>query len=482
MGFSRLKLRWKLFTYLLGFCAILLLILWLFQTVLLDYFYRNIKVIETKSYASQIADNIDKQNLSDLISGITENGDVSVRIFEENGAVLYSQDFSNNSLFRKMTKQDFNDIISKAKENAGKYIGFVDGMAGAPPEPRENTDSGKLPAMNSKPGQSLLYAKLVPTSSGETAIFVSALISPVNATVTTLRYQLYIITAIMLVLAVLLALLMARRVSKPIEEINSSAKVLAGGNYETQFGGRGFLEINELSDTLNTTATELMKVESLRRELMANISHDLRTPLSLIYSYAEVMHDFPDEITPDQTQVIMDETSRLSALVSDILDISKLESGGMCLNLKEYNLTESISTTVSRVSELIRKDCYTLCFEHEGDFFIRADETKITQVVYNLLINAINYAGSDKTVMVRQLISPGQVKIEISDTGEGIRPEDLPHIWDRYYKVDKNHRRAVTGTGLGLSIVKKIITLHGGEYGVDSAEGMGSTFWFSLKT
>lgn len=113
---------------------------------------------------------------------------------------------------------------------------------------------------------------------------------------------------------------------------------------------------------------------------------------------------------------------------------------------------------------------------------LSADEVSITQVFYNLLVNAINYTGEDKTITVRQIETDDRVRIEVADTGKGIAPEDLPYIWDRYYKVDKRHKRAVTGTGLGLSIVKKIIELHDGSYGAESSqEGKGSTFWFSLK-
>ncbi len=308
-----------------------------------------------------------------------------------------------------------------------------------------------------------------------------AIITPVGATVSTLQIQLYIITIIMILLSVALALIIARRVSKPIVEVNKSARKLASGKYDVHFAGHGFLEIKELSDTLNAAATELSKVENLRRELMANISHDLRTPLALIYSYAEMMHDFPDEITPEQTQMIMDETNRLTTLVNDVLDVSKLETGTMELNLKTFNLTESISTTMNRVSELVKKDGYTLVFEPNGNATVTADEVKITQVFYNLLLNAINHSGKNKQVLVRQNITIDEVKIEIIDYGEGIEAENLPHIWDRYYKVDKKHKRAVTGTGLGLSIVKKIIELHSGRYGVVSRPEQGSTFWFSLK-
>lgn len=330
--------------------------------------------------------------------------------------------------------------------------------------------------------QSIVYVKLVTTASGGTeAILMDTQISPLSATVTTLRYQLYLVTGIMILLSIVLALLIARHVSRPLVEINKSAKELAAGNYDISFNGKGFREISELSGTLNTAASELAKVEGLRRELMANISHDLRTPLALIFSYAEVMHDFPDEITSNQTQIIMDETRRLTSLVNDILDITKLESGIQELNVKTYNLTQSIAETTHRVAELIKKDGYVIHFHQEGEVMVTADETKITQVYYNLLINAVHYTGADQRITVRQTVSDGLVRIAVSDSGEGITPEDQMYIWDRYFKVDKTHKRAVTGTGLGLSIVKKVIALHGGGCGVESVVGKGSTFWFDLK-
>jgi His Kinase A (phosphoacceptor) domain./Histidine kinase-, DNA gyrase B-, and HSP90-like ATPase./HAMP domain. len=279
----------------------------------------------------------------------------------------------------------------------------------------------------------------------------------------------------------MLAIIIAKYISKPIEQINRSAKALATGNYETEFHGSGYLEIKELSDTLNTAAVELSKVERLRRELMANVSHDLRTPLSLIYSYAEMMHDFPDEVTPEQSQIIMDEAKRLSSLVNDMLDLSLIESGASKLNKAYYNLTESLKATVSRMNELVKKEGYKLIFEYNEDVNINGDEVKITQAFYNLLINAITHGGDDKIVLVRQIVNGNTVKIEVADHGNGIRKSDLPYIWERYYKVDKNHKRPIMGTGLGLSIVKKVIEMHDGSYGVESEEGKGSIFWFSLK-
>jgi len=285
----------------------------------------------------------------------------------------------------------------------------------------------------------------------------------------------------MLLLALLLALFISRRVSKPIININASAKELAKGNYDINFDTKGYREIAELANTLNFAAVELGKTENLRRELIANISHDLRTPLTMIIGYAEVIRDLPGENTPENLQVIIEESRRLSSLVNDVLDISKLQSGTQEINLTSYNLTESVTNIIKRFSKLTEQEGYKITYINDGDVFVKADELKISQVIYNLLNNAITYTGADKTITVRQRCDNGKVRIEVIDTGDGIEPEKLNDIWDRYYKVDKKHKRAQIGTGLGLSIVKAILEQHNEKYGVQSTVGHGCMFWFELK-
>lgn len=475
---NKLRLKWKVFSFVLGFCTLLLVILWLFQTVFLDSFYRGIKVMGIKSDVKTITNNIDNKNISDLIAGISQDGETYIEVASLDGTNIIS---SSNTKY-KVSLMDKIAMISSAEKNNNEFYKYITNFP--PQQPAVNKNfTVELPPSNMQPSKSLVYVKLVKNSGGKTvAVFMNAVVSPLNATVKTLRYQLYLITGIMLLFSVLLAFVIAKRISRPIEEINKSAKLLAGGNYNIHFNGKGFLEIEELSNTLNTAAVELNKVEVLRQELLGNISHDLRTPLSLIYSYAEMMHDFPNEVTPDQTQIIMDETQRLKTLVNDVLDISKLEAGTQELSLSKYNLTNSIKATTQRIAELVKENGYSISFIYDREIFICADETRITQVIYNLLINAINYAGEDKSITVLQSISNENVKIEVTDTGEGIASENLPYIWDRYYKIDKKHKRAIMGTGLGLSIVKKVVELHGGTYGVKSQLGVGSTFWVKLKT
>lgn len=425
---NKRRLMWTLFSFLLGFSALLLILLWLMQTVFLDKMYEGVRKSEINQAISLVGKHIDSPDLAQIIEDLATDQEILV---------------SPPETFRL----PFNPV---------------------PEEPPLR--------------QAITEVRDFKTQDGQTVTLVfHAMISPVQATVSTIKVQLSYVTAIMVVLSVALALVMARIVSSPIEDLNKSAKILAEGNYDIHFASGGYREIHELSDTLNHAASELSKVDKLRRELMANISHDLRTPLALIYGYAEMMTDFPDEIDADKARLIMEEADRLSSLVNDMLDVSSLESGVMTLNAQVYNLTENLKQTLERMDKLVSKEGFTFDFQPDQAIYVMADEVKLTQVFYNLLVNAIHYSGSDKQVLIRQIQEEKTVRIEVEDHGGGIREEDMPNIWDRYYKVGDTHKRAITGTGLGLSIVKKIIELHGGLYGVESKPGQGSIFWFQVK-
>ena len=342
---------------------------------------------------------------------------------------------------------------------------------------------GKASALNASTEQ-LLYGILTTRGEGENAesvmVMVDATITPINTTVETLRAQLVIITLIMTAFSVLLVLLLSSMISRPITRITDSAKQLATGDYTTRFTGGSYREVTELADTLNYASRELSKVERLRQEFIANVSHDLRTPLTMISGYAEVMRDLPGENTPENVQIIIDEAHRLTDLVNDLLDLSRLQSGAQQPQPEPLNLTELIRGIMGRYAKLVLHDGYSITLEAEQDAMVMADRLRMTQVLYNLINNAINYAGSDRAVLVRQTLSGVAVRVEVIDHGEGIPAESLPYVWDRYYKVDKNHRRSAVGAGLGLSIVKGVLEAHGAEYGVESTVGKGSDFWFRL--
>lgn len=497
----QISVKWKIFLFLLAFCGVLLILLWLFQVVFLNSFYKNIKVGEIKSTAHTIEKNINDDDLETIITQLSETNNICIEILSSSGEVMYSSHVIKDCLIHSKPAFDEKSFPLTVLENNGELFQYYnhENFNNRQPElstiPNStSTDNTEVPAkshdvLDDKDKDTIIYSKILTDSNNnKLTLVLNSMISPLNATVNTLRVQLYYITAVMILFSVILALIIAKWISRPIEAINASAKMLATGDYSTRFKATGYKEISELSNTLNYTARELSKVELLRQELIANISHDLRTPLTLISGYAEAMRDLPDENNAENAQIIVDETKRLTTLVNDVMDISKLQTGNINISRQPYCLTVSLRDTVNRMNKLMESDGYTIVFKSDDDITVFADETRISQVFYNLLTNAINYTGPDKMITVIQSVfknpldqNSNWIKIAVSDTGEGIAAEDLPYIWDRYYKVDKSHKRAVTGTGLGLSIVKSILDVHSGDYGVTSKLNEGSTFWFSLK-
>ena len=453
-------------------------LLWLFQTVFLEDFYKQIKTSEIKKVASEIAENIDAGDITRQIAAIARSQSVCALVMNDDGTVVSSAEGAFSCVIHKMTCAERKEIIDRAKSGGGVYstvfdMDFINAETGFRPQ----TETGGEPL-----AKGLLYAEIVSSNGTSYAIMLNSQITPVDATVSTLRVQLLIITGIVIVLAVVLAVVIMKVVSSPISSVNESAKRLARADYSVAFDESGYKEISELAATLNYAASELSKTDVLQKELIANVSHDLRTPLTMIGGYAEMMRDIPEENNAANAQIIVDEAKRLTTLVNDTLDLSKLGSGTSPLTLSRFNVTESVRNILTRYSELREREGYAVAFEYDRDVFVDADEIKLTQVVYNLINNAVNYCGEDKKITVRQTVSDGVVRFDFIDNGAGIAPEELPTVWDRYYRSRDVHKRAVVGTGLGLSIVRKILDLHGARYGVSSAVGQGSDFWFELPT
>ncbi len=470
------------------FLAILLGLLWLFQVALFPSIYRSVRISEIKNSASELAENVslDRRKLQALSDLIAEDKHICTLVFDEDGNIIASSDVLTDCVIHTMSARNIYTLYTLALQNGGENMSSF--KLGAFKNLRPAV--GSYPSYNTSDlpddvAESMIYTKAVATVSGKDIVVVlNATVSPVASTVRTLQRELIIITAVMVLLAAVLSFVLARRVSAPIVKINNSAKELAKGKYDTEFAVGTYREISELSDTLTYAASELSKTGALQRELIANISHDLRTPLTMITGYAEVMRDIPGENTPENLQIIIDEARRLSSLVNDVLDISKLQAGTVELAKSEFNLTQTVLEVIGRFSKFTEQDGWTIEFVHDCEVVVTADRARILQVIYNFINNAITHSGGERTVTVTQRIVPcgdkNAVRIEVADRGEGIAPEAIPNIWDRYYKVDKLHRRAATGSGLGLSIVKSILDLHEARYGVESELGCGSVFWFEL--
>lgn len=491
MKHEKISIKWKIFLYLLGFTATLLVVLWLIQICYLDSFYKMIKTAEVKQVTSEAITILQSkdEDISEQIDALASYNNLAIWVTDTEGSTIYNAEYISTTRLNEIPPKDFERYYEKALNEGGstriefegsKNMTFMPEFEGTPPEGMG--EERFMQNHGQEMMESVIYVNILNDGTKDLVLFVNSQLTPIDATVHTLRVELVWITAIMICLSLFIALLISRQISKSMIKINATAKEMAKGKFDVVFDGRDYKEIAELSDTLTQTAKELDKNESLRRELIANVSHDLRTPLTMIIAYSEVMRDLPGENTPENVQVVIDESKRLTNLVNDMLDISKLQAGAMEKNASVYNLTESIKSVFERYNKLKEQDGYTINFEYQKEVEVEADEFKIFQVIYNLVNNAINYAGKDKMVIVKQIVVGKRVRIEVIDHGDGIAEESLPYVWDRYYKVDKTHKRAVMGTGLGLSIVKNILELHNAAYGVKSEVGKGSTFWFELDT
>lgn len=486
---KKISLKWRIFASFSAFLVILLALLWLCQTVFLNSFYRFVKVGETKSVVKTLANNVENENLDYIVASLSNEKDVSITVLDsENNVVASAKGRDNRSAFNSLPDSALSEFFSKAEKSGGEYSEYLSGgLFSDLNAPKKNTTE-QIPddfAENEKfknKQTSFLICKIVYTQTSNYTIIANASIMPVDSVVSTLRVILIAVTALTVLGALAAAILMSSSLTKPIKNISKKAEELAKGDYEVEFGGSDIKEINELSSSLNNTKTELGKIDSLQKELIANISHDLRTPLTLIGGYAEVMRDIPGEVTDENLQVIIDETKRLNSLVTDVLDISKFNSGVQQMNFERVDLVDCVKTVIPRYNKLVENDNYKIEFSSDAPCaFVNADRTRILQVIYNLINNAVSYTGEDKVVKIEMSVQNGSVTTHIIDSGEGIAEDKLPYIWDRYYKVDKNHRRAQLGSGLGLSIVKEILLAHDASFGVNSKLGEGSDFWFSLK-
>lgn len=489
---NHIGIQWKMYAILIVFIGLIIGVIWFFQVQMMNYFYQVTRFNELELSATKISTELGHANrLDSVMSDCATEYYADIWVYrvdsEKNAALLVSEKGSGEWNVPFMTK-NFPVLYERASTNGGRYVAML-----ASEDFYENSewvilhDNVGSPEsspvyLNNSVRSTALYVEIERVGNEEYLVIQMAHLTPLRAMVKTLQNQAMLIGFVLAVLALVMAWIISRLITKPFMKMNSAAKQLAQGYYDVNFEGKGYREINELADTLNYAAHELATTDRLQKELISNVSHDLRTPLTMIKGYAEVMRDIPGENTPENVQIIIDETARLSDLVNDMLDLSRIRSGVRKPEMQVFSLTETIRDTLLRYERLIKQDGYHIEFLAENDVRIFADRNMILQVVYNLINNAINYTGEDRCVTVRQESIDDRVRISVIDTGEGIAEDQLAMIWERYYKVDKVHKRATVGTGLGLSIVKGILELHHASYGVKSTLGKGSVFWFELKS
>ena len=320
------------------------------------------------------------------------------------------------------------------------------------------------------------------SADGKYGIIVSTGMAQITTAAEVLRSILWPVALILLVLDLLFAMLFSRWFTRPVQQLSSGAKEIAAGNYDIQLPVVHHDEIGQLAEDFNHMAAEVKRSAQLEKDILANVSHDLRTPLTLIKGYAETVRDLPGtdaEKRTEQCNIIVDETDRLSALVNSVMELSKVQSGAEKPNLIDFDMGELCFEVAGRYDALCDQNHWHVELQADEAAPVRADPAMMERVLHNLLGNAFHHIGADGQVMLRVLPQADGCRVEIEDHGPGIPPEDLPYIFDRYYRARQDSGKV--GTGLGLSITKAILQQHGFAFGVNSAIGQGSTFWFVMR-
>lgn len=405
---------------------------------------------------------------------LVNNNNVCAIIYNQNGRRVYSADsLGELCVFDEPINIDGDDLV--VYDDGAKLVDKLN---------EYNVISETLTSPTTDL-EMLLYGKKVSINLANYYLLVNAPLELLDSYVDFILKQYLLLSMFIVILALIVSFLLANKITSPIVNMQKEASKLADGDYHVSFKSdkESYSEINALASTLDDATEKLSKIDELRKDLLANVSHDLRTPITLIRSYAEMIKDISgdDPIKRDQhLDVIIDETEYLTKLINDMQEYSKLQAGFINLNKSNFDIEKSTTNVCKLLSGLMKEKNITLKTDLKS-VIVYGDETKISEVIYNYLSNAIKHSDENSTIYVSIRDSEDSLYFEVKDEGDGISEKDLPYIWDRYYKIDKNFRRNENSTGLGLAIAKAILEAHGAKYGVVSKVGEGSTFYFELS-
>ena len=416
-------------------------------------------------------DNPSQSEIDELYT-LVVNSNVCAIIYNDDGNVLYSGDslgencmFSESIAIDQDTIQVKNDplgAIQLLKTNGSLQQSFVSPVTGT---------------------EMLLYGRVISRDLVNYYLFINSNLEPMESVVQFIFSQFFYIALIVIAIAFVVSFVLARRISSPIVRMRKEAIKLADQNYDLELPDKSFTEISELATSLDDAAKKLSTVNELRKDLVANVSHDIKTPLTMIKAYAEMIRDISGddkEKREEHIDVILKESDYLNKLVTDMQELSKMEAGYIELNRSNFDLKDETESVLSLLDRIIR-DKKIEIVPNLVNVVVYADQLKISQVIYNFVLNAIKHSPEGTRIEINIIDSEDDVRFEVKDYGTGISEKDLPYIWNRYYKIDKGFHRSLESSGLGLAIVKAILEAHHAKYGVESKLGEGSLFYFELR-
>ena len=457
----------------LAFAAFILLLTWVFQTVLLRRFFTEEVKNDLQSIGGDVYRNLallrgagGEAEAIDAYIALAQydNPSVNIYVLDEDGACLFPSKLEEGEAF---------GIDGVDEEVFGLILGQLR---------KAGTDSGVIVRIDD--GNYVYSARFMRADAQvkDHYLYINYSTELSNSAFSIMQKELVIVAVTVVFVALIISALLSMELTRPIARFTRAARRMAKGDFSVDFKGNyTYAEMDDLAETLDYAKEEIGKSDELQREVLANVTHDLKTPLTMIKAYASMIQEISGadpEKRAKHTQVIIDESDRLTSLVNDILNLSKIRSGMDTLKLQTFDLSEFIHTVLERFGYLSEKLGYTLERDIDDELYTEADMEKIEQVVYNLVGNAANYTGDDKKICARlKKEEGGKIRFSVTDTGKGIPPEEIGTVWDRYYTAGETHKRPIKGTGLGLSIVKTILLKHGFDFGVESEVGKGSAFY-----
>lgn len=457
------SISFKLWGLMLSLVFTALILIWFFQIVFLESFYFNMhekKLLNEGNYiVSMILENQTENKIMTKIEELLLKYNARIDIYTPAGIVIYS-----NENAPKIMETDRTAILIELGKGNTVVNNYKDTRFGS------NILIIGLPAIQNN--------KL------KAALIMSVPLASVKETVATLKEQLLIISIILIGLSAILSYWFSRFFTKPILEINKAAKTMAEGNLSIKVAVNTKDELGMLSSTINHLSSQLQKIEQLRKELIANVSHEFRTPLSLIKGYAETIRDVKGlsaEKKDKQLNIIIEESDKLNSMINDILDLSQIQSNYYMLEMSDFKIGETIEAVETRLQYLIEEKGLYVKANFDPEILIYGDERRIEQVLFNLLNNAINHSKEGDVINLSVVEHDSVAVVEVVDQGDGIASQDISYIWDRFYKVHNGQSNKQKGSGLGLAIVKSILEAHKSNFGVESEIGKGSKFWFEVK-
>lgn len=460
---KRHKMMFGLWLGFMGLAGIMALLFWLVLHFSVEGKYQEQTENDLRMAAQSIWEMYDDPDFDTNIALLAKSNDYFVQIVSENPMKVL---LSVNNRGEKEAPQQA-DI---ADETLFKRLNQSDGICQYYVEDRIHASSWAVQAV-----------VLANKNGSRQVLVISRSQANVDALMKLLNSRYLLVTITVLALASVLSVWLAEYFARPFRHLNKSAQKMAEGNYETEFVREGPMEARQLAETLELAEREFNKTESLRRDFVANISHDMKTPLTVIRMYAEMLDAFSGEIPEkreEHVRMILDETDRLTNFISDTLDLARLQSGTMEMHPTSFIINGVAEEVISSVCA----NCPEFQFKMDATepMQVYADRKLIYRAIYNFASNAVKFCGEKKEARIIIRRYQGSVRVEVIDYGIGIEKEKLPYIWKRFYQAKPNDREKA-GMGVGLNIASEILRMHNAPFGAESTPNKETCFWFMLE-